>query len=109
VRPARTAASRSPLRRAGDGDGGVRAEAKTSGLWNLALPDDHGGAGLTLAAFGRVSEALGWSPLRHWATNEPAPDIGNMELLLAHATDAQRERFLEPLLAGDARSCFAMT
>ena len=56
-----------------------------------------------------MSEALGWSPLGHWATNGQAPDIGNMELLLAHATDAQRAQFLEPVLAGDERSCFAMT
>ena len=73
--------------------GEVRARAKAGGLWNLALHSDHGGAGLALPEFGRVSEALGWSPLGHWATNGQAPDIGNMELLLAHATADQRERF----------------
>ena len=87
----------------------VRGKARAEGLWNLALHAEHGGAGLPLPAFGRVSEALGWSPLGHWATNGQAPDIGNMELLLAHATDAQRERFLQPVLDGAARSCFAMT
>ena len=56
-----------------------------------------------------MSEALGWSPLGHWATNGQAPDIGNMELLLSHATDRQRDAFLQPVLDGDARSCFAMT
>ena len=89
--------------------GAVRETARAEGLWNLALSRDAGGAGLSLPAFGRVSEALGWSPLGHLATNGQAPDIGNMELLLAHATPPQRERFLDPLLAGTVRSCFAMT
>lgn len=89
--------------------GGVRERAKAAGLWNLALEARHGGAGLSLPDYGRVSEALGWSPLGHVATNGQAPDIGNMELLLAHATDAQKREFLQPLLDGDVRSCFAMT
>jgi alkylation response protein AidB-like acyl-CoA dehydrogenase len=88
---------------------GVRARAKAEGLWNLALSAEHGGAGLGLPDFGRVSEALGWSPLGHVATNGQAPDIGNMELLLAHATDDQKRTFLDPLLEGEVRSCFAMT
>ncbi len=87
----------------------VRAEARAQGLWNLALSAAHGGAGLSLPDYGRVSEALGWSPLGHWATNGQAPDIGNAELLLAFATDDQKRRFLDPLLDGSVRSCFAMT
>ena len=87
----------------------VRADARAAGLWNLALGEAHGGAGLSLPDVGRVSEALGWSPLGHLATNGQAPDIGNMELLLAHATDAQHATFLDPLLDGRVRSCFAMT
>ena len=87
----------------------VRAEARAAGLWNLALSARHGGAGLSLPDYGRVSEALGWSPLGHLATNGQAPDIGNAELLLAAATEAQQARFLAPLLRGDVRSCFAMT
>ncbi|MGB3543950.1 acyl-CoA dehydrogenase family protein [Rubrivirga sp.] len=87
----------------------VRADAKADGLWNLALSSDHGGAGLDLEAFGHVSEKLGWSPLGHLATNGQAPDIGNMELLLAHASAEQKGQFLAPLLEGDVRSCFAMT
>ena len=76
---------------------GRRAQARP-GLWNLALHAEHGGgAGLALPEFGRVSEALGWSPLGHWATNGQAPDIGNMELLLAHATDdPARASFCSP-------------
>ncbi len=87
----------------------VRADAKAEGLWNLALSSEHGGAGLGLEAFGHVSERLGWSPLGHLATNGQAPDIGNMELLLSHASDEQKHTFLAPLLEGDIRSCFAMT
>ena len=87
----------------------IRAEARAAGLWNLALSADHGGAGLSLPDYGRVSEALGWSPLGHWATNGQAPDIGNAELLLAVATDDQKRQFLDPLLDGSVRSCFAMT
>ncbi len=87
----------------------VRADARAAGLWNLALGEAHGGAGLSLPDYGRISEALGWSPLGHWATNGQAPDIGNAELLLAVATDDQKRRFLDPLLDGAARSCFAMT
>ena len=87
----------------------ARAEARAAGLWNLALAAEEGGAGLSLPEFGLVSEALGWSPLGHIATNGQAPDIGNMELLLGWATEAQKEEFLRPLLDGDVRSCFAMT
>ena len=88
---------------------GVRQRAKAEGLWNLALGAEHGGAGLSLPAFGRVSEALGRSPLGHIATNGQAPDIGNMELLLGHASSDQKREFLDPLLEGEVRSCFAMT
>ncbi len=87
----------------------ARQKAKAAGLWNLQLPEAVGGLGLTLPEFGRVSEALGTSPLGHIVCNGQAPDAGNMEILLEHATDAQRTRFLDPLLRGDVRSCFAMT
>ena len=86
-----------------------RAAVRAMGLWNPHLPASHGGLGLPLDQFGRVSEALGRSPLGHYAFNCQAPDAGNMELLLAHATDHQRHEFLEPLLRGDVRSCFGMT
>ena len=89
--------------------GETRAAVRAVGLWNPHLDADHGGLGLSLDQFGHVSEALGRSPLGHYAFNCQAPDAGNMELLLAHADDRQRERFLEPLLRGDVRSCFGMT
>jgi len=87
----------------------ARAAAKSAGLWNPQLSKEAGGLGLSLPEFGRVSEALGWSPVGHVVCNCQAPDAGNMEILLDHATDAQRAQFLDPLLVGDIRSCFAMT
>jgi alkylation response protein AidB-like acyl-CoA dehydrogenase len=86
-----------------------RARVKELGLWAPHLPRELGGLGLSLAEFARVSEELGRSPLGHLAFNCQAPDVGNMELLHAHGSDEQRRRFLEPLVRGDARSCFAMT
>ena len=68
----------------------ARQRARDLGLWNPHLPADEGGLGLGLDGFGRVSEVLGRSPLGHYACNCQAPDAGNMELMLAHATDAQR-------------------
>ena len=87
----------------------LRQEVKTQGLWTPHLPPDLGGMGLTLLDFARVSEALGRSPLGHYTFNCAAPDIGNMELLHAHGTPAQQDRWLRPLAAGAIRSCFAMT
>ncbi len=64
----------------------ARAKAKEAGLWNPQLAEDAGGLGLSLPEFGRVSEALGTSPLGHVVCNAQAPDAGNMEILLEHAT-----------------------
>lgn len=86
-----------------------RARVKALGLWTPHLPREYGGLGLPLAAFGRVSEELGRTPLGHYSFNCQAPDIGNMELLLRHGTPAQQQRFLAPLARGEIRSCFAMT
>ncbi|RMH19296.1 MAG: acyl-CoA dehydrogenase [Acidobacteria bacterium] len=87
----------------------ARRRARELGLWTPHLPPEHGGLGLSLAEFAPLSEALGRSPLGLYACNCQAPDVGNMEILLAHGTDEQRERFLAPLLRGEVRSCFAMT
>lgn len=87
-------------------DGGVlaelRAEAKVRGLWTPQI-------GRSLLEFAFVSEALGASPIGHYSCNCQAPDAGNMEILKDHASPAQRERFLQPLLDGKIRSCFSMT
>ena len=86
-----------------------REVVKEAGLWGLALPEAHGGQGLTLAEFGRISEVLGRTPGGHYAFGCQAPDMGNMELLVHAGTETQRERFLLPLARGEVRSCFAMT
>ncbi len=87
----------------------IRAEAKTKGLWLPQMSKEHGGMGLSLLEHGLVSEVLGRSPLGNYALNCQAPDAGNMELIAEYGTRAQREQFLDPLLAGETRSCFAMT
>lgn len=87
----------------------LRAEVKRLGLWAPHLPKQHGGLGLPLVQFARVSELLGGTPLGLLVFNCQAPDAGNMELLLHHATAAQQARFLAPLVSGEVRSCFAMT
>jgi acyl-CoA dehydrogenase len=87
----------------------IRAEAKQRGLWLPQMSKRHGGMGLSLLEHGLVSEILGRCPLGNYALNCQAPDAGNMEVLAEYGSRAQRERFLEPLLAGHVRSCFAMT
>lgn len=87
----------------------LRARAKTLGLWAPFLPEAYGGVGLSLDAYARLSEVLGWTPFGHYICNCQAPDVGNMELLLQFGTEAQRRQFLEPLARGEIRSCFAMT
>lgn len=85
----------------------LKAEARRRGLWNLFLPQLSGLSNLEYAA---VAEISGWSPvIAPEALNCQAPDTGNMETLELFATPAQRERWLEPLLAGEIRSAFAMT
>ena len=86
-----------------------RERAKQTGLWAAHLPEKHGGAGLSLPDFAHMSEELGRTPLGHYVFNCQAPDVGNMEVLLEHGTDEQKERFLHPLVRGDVRSCFTMT
>jgi acyl-CoA dehydrogenase len=86
-----------------------RALVKNAGLWGLQWSVEEGGLGLTLCEFGQVSEALAWSPFGHYTFNCQAPDIGNMELLHRHASEALKHRYLEPLMRGEIRSCFAMT
>ncbi len=87
----------------------VRERARETGLWAAFVPEAHGGAGLSLVEFAHLSEELGRSPVGHWAFNCQAPDVGNMEILMQYGTDAQKERFLGPLVRGEIRSCFTLT
>jgi acyl-CoA dehydrogenase len=87
----------------------LKAEARTRRLWNLFMPDADLGAGLTNLEYAPLCELMGQSFLVQEATNCSAPDTGNMELLAQFASPLQREQFLDPLLDGTIRSCFAMT
>ncbi len=88
----------------------IREKAKAEGLWNMFLPDDRFGPGLTNWEYGVLCEEMGRSPaVAPMAFNCAAPDTGNMEILAEHGTDEQQERWLQPLLDGETRSCFSMT
>jgi acyl-CoA dehydrogenase len=88
----------------------IREKAKGEGLWNLFMPDERFGPGLTNWEYGLLCEEMGRSPMAApMAFNCSAPDTGNMEILAEHGTPEQRERWLEPLLEGKIRSCFSMT
>ncbi|MEO6037516.1 MAG: acyl-CoA dehydrogenase family protein, partial [Saprospiraceae bacterium] len=87
-----------------------RASVKAAGLWGLQLPAAEGGWGLSLCEFGQVSEVLAYAPFfGHYVFGCQAPDIGNAELLGKFGSAELRQRFLQPLLAGNIRSCFSMT
>jgi len=88
---------------------GLRRDARALGLWAPFLPESHGGRGLPLETFARLSEVLGWTPFGHYVCNCQAPDVGNMELLHQFGTAAQQAQWLAPLAHGEIRSCFAMT
>jgi acyl-CoA dehydrogenase len=87
----------------------LRAKARRAGLWNLFLAQRAHGGGLSHVDYGHLCELMGHDELAPMVFNCHFPDTGNMEILLERASPAQRERWLDPLLDGAARSCFALT
>ena len=87
----------------------LKAEARRRGLWNLFLPDQDHGAGLSNCDYAPLAEIMGRTRIASEACNCSAPDTGNMEVLHQFGTEEQKSKWLTPLLDGEIRSAFAMT